>query len=133
MAKRESIYVAAGLTRAPGWRGAFRWPGCIPPRNNRDRRCCSRPGRAVVADRSGCKAHAPSDSSPKSAEIVQVNQAHGHVVQRYGDVLPIFEGGERFARALHSGRGPPQNDPDDEKCCRRYCPDSRGDALLRAA
>src|SRR5258706_11443129 len=36
----------------------------------------------------------------RTREVVQVDQAHGHVVQRDSHVFPISKGGERFIGAL---------------------------------
>src|SRR4029077_7880593 len=36
----------------------------------------------------------------RTREIVQVDQAHGHVVERDSNVLPVFEGRQRLVGAL---------------------------------
>src|SRR6266849_7493833 len=103
MAKREPVHVPADLTGAPSGAEHFDGPAVFAAEiieiGNVVVGLVAQTWQ-IVAD---AKVARFLVAVQRAREIVQVDKAHGHVVQRDGNVLPISEGGERFTGALIVG------------------------------
>src|ERR1700726_2991684 len=100
MAQREAVHVATRFAGAPRGEKHFNGSAVFAAEIIEIRNVVV----GLVAKARQVMTHAKITSFlvavQRTREIVQVDQAHGHVVQRDSYVLPISEGRERFIGAL---------------------------------
>src|SRR5690349_5197734 len=105
MAKRKMIGVSARFARAPSGKEHFDRTAILAAEIIEIRNVVV----GLIAEARQVVAHAQLArfliALQRSSELIQADEAHGHVVESDGHVLPVFEFGQRFVSALVIGDG----------------------------